>query len=260
MSKSSNKLEAAVLTIAGSDSCGGAGVQADLKTFHALGVYGSSVITAITAQNTLAVHAAEAVSPDLIAAQLNAVLDDLPIRAIKTGMLADAATVRVVSDIISCRCQNIPLIVDPVLVATSGNALTLEDTITALREDLIPLATLVTPNLEETRALAANESSAKAAAREILSLGCRAVLLKGGHYQDQHLEDWLITPREEIAFPHPRLAGEYHGTGCTLSAAIAAFMASGLDLNRSVSDGIEHVQEKLQAARLPKAGSLHLLD
>lgn len=260
MPNTDRKLETAVLTIAGSDSCGGAGVQADLKTFHALDTYGSSVITAITAQNTMGVHAAEAISADLIAAQLNAVLDDLPVRAIKTGMLADAATVRVVSDIIRNRCQNIALIVDPVLVATSGDSLTLEDTVTALKEDLIPLATLVTPNLEEARALAPDSATAKNAAREILALGCRSVLLKGGHDTDSQITDWLISDCEESGFQHPRLAGEYHGTGCTLSAAIAALMASGQELNTAVGTAINFVQRKLEAARLSESGNLFLLD
>lgn len=260
MPESEKKLATAALTIAGSDSCGGAGIQADLKTFNRLGVYGASVITAITAQNTLGVHAASTISADMIAAQLNAVLDDLPITAIKTGMLPDARTISLVSGIIRERCQDVVLIVDPVLVATSGDSLTAENTLNALKDELIPLATLVTPNLPEAAALATDARGPKQAARAILDLGCDAVLLKGGHEKESHITDWLITKREETGRQQIRIPGDFHGTGCTLSAAIAAFMASGKPLNQAVSQGIAHVQEKIKAARLSKSGSLYLLD
>jgi len=257
---SDKKLAAAALTIAGSDSCGGAGVQADLKTFHALGVFGASAITAITAQNTLGVQAATPISAELLASQINAVLDDIPVTAIKTGMLPNAEAIEVVSNIIGDRCGDIPLIVDPVLVATSGDSLTFGDTLCAMKEKLIPLATLVTPNLEEARTFAPDAETSNETAREFLALGCQAVLLKGGHEDGSRITDWLIKAGEETAFSHPRIAGSFHGTGCTLSAAIAALMASGTDLNHAVGAGINHVGEKIKAARLSKSGSLYLLD
>lgn len=260
MSDSNAILQYAALTIAGSDSCGGAGVQADLKTFRALGVYGSSAITAITAQNTIGVHSAEALSTQLLEAQVNAVLDDIPVTAIKTGMLPNAEAIEAVSNIIRARCKEIPLIVDPVMVATSGDSLTDEDTLAALTRRLFPLATLVTPNLEEARALAPNADSPEDAAREILSTGCRAVLLKGGHGNGSRISDSLVSREYEKEFSHPRLPGSFHGTGCTLSAAIAATMASGSDLVAAVSTGIEYVFQKIEAARLSKSGSLFLLD
>lgn len=253
------KIETAALTIAGSDSCGGAGIQADLKTFEHFGVYGASVITAITAQNTIAVHATEAVSAENITAQLYAVLDDIPVRAIKTGMLPDAAAIKAVSEVLRNRCKGLPLIVDPVLVATSGAALTVEDTINALKDQLIPLATIVTPNLEEAIALATNSTEPADAAHELLSLGCGAVLLKGGHGSSDQVTDVLLTSDQEIAFSHPHIPGDYHGTGCTLSAAIAALMANGANPEDSVRDGIEHVHEKIRHGRLPTSGNLHIL-
>lgn len=252
-------IETAALTIAGSDSCGGAGVQADLKTFERLGVYGASVITAITAQNTVAVHATQAVRAEIIAAQLEAVLDDLPVRAIKTGMLPDAAAIEAISAILERRCDGIPLIVDPVLVATSGASLTLEDTVTALQQRLIPLATLVTPNIAEARSLGDGGDDAVAAARGLLSLGCSAVLLKGGHGASDLVTDWLLSARGETRFDHPNAPGDYHGTGCVLSSAIAARMAMGVELQDAVRDGINHVQSAIANARRPLAGDLHLL-
>ncbi|MDX1556695.1 MAG: bifunctional hydroxymethylpyrimidine kinase/phosphomethylpyrimidine kinase [Xanthomonadales bacterium] len=179
MPESRPQLATAALTIAGSDSCGGAGIQADLRTFHSVGVHGASVVTAVTAQNTLEVSATESISATVIAAQLEAVLDDLPVRAIKTGMLPDAAAIESVSDIIERRCADIPLIVDPVLIATSGASLTVEDTITALLEQLFPLATLITPNRSEAQTLTGREDPLEAGQR-LLASGCGAVLLKGG--------------------------------------------------------------------------------
>src|SRR6476661_5602557 len=183
------------LTIAGSDSSGGAGIQADLKTFTALGVYGASVVTALTAQNTTGVRGVLAVPPEFILAQIEAVASDLNITAVKTGMLGDRATVLAVAEAVQ-RLRLRPLIVDPVMVATSGAALLAPDAVTALRETLIPLADLLTPNLPEAAALlagslAANVDAAKAQARDLLSLGAKAVLLKGGHGTDSTADDIL---------------------------------------------------------------------
>ncbi len=247
------------MTIAGSDSCGGAGIQADLATFKAHDVYATSVITALTAQNTLAVHTVQPASTDMIVAQLNAVLDDIPVRAIKTGMLPDAAAIEAVADTLEARAAHIPLVVDPVLVATSGASLTLEDTVAALRKRLIPLATLVTPNLAEAKALCPDAADHQAAAQAFLQLGCQAVLLKGGHGQAATITDWLVDESGARAFEHPALVGEFHGTGCVLSAAITANLSKGVGLQQSVEEGIGFVQQSIAAARLPLAGELHLI-
>lgn len=259
LTESKRKLETAALTIAGSDSCGGAGIQADLATFKAHGTYAATVITALTAQNTLAVHAVQSATTDIIVAQLNAVLDDLPIRAIKTGMLPDAAAIEAVAETLQSRAANIPLVVDPVLVATSGAALTVEDTVTALRTRLIPIATLVTPNLVEARALSPDASDPLDAGRELLSLGCQAVLLKGGHGQASTITDRLLDEAGTHTFEHRAREGEYHGTGCVLSAAITANLAQGDSLEDAVKKGIGFVQKSIASARLPLAGALHLI-
>ena len=261
MTQSGNRIETAVLTIAGSDSCGGAGVQADLRTFAAYGIHGASVITAVTAQNTVEVRATQAISPALIASQLEAVLDDLPICAIKTGMLPDAAAIERVADILESRCCHIPLIVDPVLVATSGAALTIEDTVSALQNRLFPLAALVTPNLVEARILSGAGADTRATdlAARLLAHGCGAVLLKGGHGDSPMMVDRLMTAAGETSFEHPALPGDYHGTGCVLSSAIAAQMATGVGLEEAVRFAIEYVQSAIADARLPLTGGLHLL-
>lgn len=245
------------LTIAGSDSSGGAGIQADLKTFTALGVYGASVVTALTAQNTTGVRGVLAVPPEFILAQIEAVASDLNITAVKTGMLGDRATVLAVAEAVQ-RLRLRPLIVDPVMVATSGAALLAPDAVTALRETLIPLADLLTPNLPEAAALlggslAANVDAAKAQARDLLSLGAKAVLLKGGHGTDSTADDILATSGSTIVLSRPRIQTAnslgVHGTGCTLSAAITAYLARGIDLFAAVEqaksfvwDAINHGQ------------------
>lgn len=261
MSPTKPSIDGAALTIAGSDSCGGAGIQADLKTFHDFDIYGASVITALTAQNTRAVTRAEGVSPQMIAAQLEAVLDDLPITAIKTGMLPDAAAIETVGEILARHCEGVPLVVDPVLVATSGASLTLEDTIQALRDHLIPLATVVTPNLAEAEALTGErpDGDPRRTAEPLLALGCRAVLVKGGHGEHDTVTDWLVSDNAVTPFGHPRVAGEYHGTGCVLSAAIAAALAGGRELEQAVAEGVAHVQSAIAGARLPLAGKLHII-
>lgn len=261
MSTRNPKIDRAALTIAGSDSCGGAGVQADLKTFQKFGTYGASVITALTAQNTLQVARAESISPDMIAAQLEAVLDDLPVAAIKTGMLPNAASIEAVAEIIARRCKGVPLIVDPVLVATSGAALTLEDTIEALRSRLFPLATLITPNLAEAEALSGHSprDEPRRMADPLLALGCGAVLVKGGHGDRDTITDWLVSENTAVPFRHRAAPGEYHGTGCVLSSAIAAGMAAGRNLQQAVEEGIAHVQSAIAGARRPSAGPLLII-
>ena len=229
------------LTIAGSDSSGGAGIQADLKTFSALGVYGASVITALTAQNTTGVSAVHVAPVDIVVAQLEAVLADLTVGAVKTGMLATDAIVAAVADVLA-RYPAIPLVVDPVLVASSGRRLLDPAAVATLRTRLFPRATIITPNLPEAAALlgggeAATVDEMEAQARALLAFGSAAVLLKGGHRSGSPAAtDVLVRagqPRELIEAPWVATTNT-HGTGCTLSAAIAAGLASGQPLTDAV--------------------------
>lgn len=241
------------LTIAGSDSSGGAGIQADLKAFSALGVYGASVLTALTAQNTQGVQAVHAVPPDFVAAQLTSVLNDLDVRAIKTGMLADAPIIRAVVGALSQRAAGIPLVVDPVMVATSGDLLLAREAIATLKSDLIPIATLITPNLPEAAALlgaaiAADEAGALDQLRALIDLGARAVLLKGGHGSGSEAVDYLAYAGMVRRFAAPRIATRNtHGTGCTLSAAIAAGLARGDNLETAVAGAKKYVHHAIAA-------------
>lgn len=230
------------MTIAGSDSGGGAGIQADLKTFSALGVYGSSVITAITAQNTVGVRAIHDVPSDIIAAQIDAVLEDLPIGAVKIGMLSTTAIIHAVAD--RLRAHNAPnIVLDPVMVAKSGDALLCDEAVDALKRELIPLATVLTPNLPEAARLlgCAPDTSPEVMARELLALGPQAVLVKGGHGDGDELCDVLLTRECDklYRFSHPRIVTpNTHGTGCTLSSAVAAGLARGKALPEAVDNAI----------------------
>jgi hydroxymethylpyrimidine/phosphomethylpyrimidine kinase len=245
------------LTIAGSDSGGGAGIQADLKTFQQFGVFGTSVIVAITAQNTRGVRAVEPVSPALVRAQLDALAEDLSPAALKTGMLADAALVQLIADTIRAN-QWRPVIVDPVMVATSGDRLLAPGGEGAIREALLPLATLVTPNLDEASLLTGRSvhdvPTMERAGRDLLSLGAQAALVKGGHLAGDALTDVLVTRTGVRHFSHPRLATRStHGTGCTLSAAITAGLALGRPLDAAVAGGLDFVHRAIAAA--PGLGS-----
>ena len=242
------------LTVAGSDSSGGAGIQADLKTFAAHGVYGASVLTAITAQNTRGVTGVHAIPPDMIRAQLAAVLDDLDVKAIKTGMVGNAAAIRaVVAGLAPAR--GIPLVVDPVMVATSGDVLLEPDAIATLIAELIPRADLLTPNLPEAgRLLGAGEATSEAdmvtQGRAICALGAKAVLIKGGHGAGAEAVDVLVSAAGVARFASPRIETIHtHGTGCTLSAAIAAGLASGLPLAEAISRAKRYVSGALEAGR-----------
>jgi hydroxymethylpyrimidine/phosphomethylpyrimidine kinase len=232
-------MPAIALTIAGSDSSGGAGIQADLKTFTALGVYGASVITALTAQNTTGVQAVHAVPAAFVAAQMASVLGDLSVGAIKTGMLADAEIIGAVAAGLAAR-PHIPVVVDPVMVATSGDPLLRPDAVATLRSALIPRAALLTPNLPEAAALlgvpaARSESEAAGQLTGLARLGAGAVLLKGGHGTGPEAVDLLQIGSRVIRIKGPRIeTRNTHGTGCTLSAAIAAFLAEGDDLETAV--------------------------
>jgi hydroxymethylpyrimidine/phosphomethylpyrimidine kinase len=241
------------LTIAGSDSSGGAGIQADLKTFAALGVYGATVITALTAQNTRGVAAIYDVPADFIAAQLDAVFSDLDIAAVKMGMLSQVAAIETVADGLK-RHNAKNIVLDPVMVATSGDRLLVPSAVEALRRELIPRSLVVTPNVPEAAALigaslARSEQEMEAQAREILSLGPRYVLIKGGHCEGADSVDLLIGQGDVVRLSAKRIASENtHGTGCTLSSAIAAGLVKGLDLVAAVRDAKTYVTASIAAA------------
>lgn len=248
------------LTIAGSDSGGGAGIQADLKSFHRFGVFGTSVITAVTAQNTHGVRAWAAIAEQLVAQQLDAVADDLRPGAVKSGMLGDAAVVRAVADGLR-RHQLAPYVLDPVMVATSGDPLLTADAVEAIRRELLPLADLVTPNLDEAAMLlgepvADEEAMGRAARRLVDELGAKAALVKGGHLSGSTTVDILYAGGALHSFRHPRIDTEdTHGTGCTLSAAITAGLASGVELLPAVERALDYVHEAIRTA--PGLGGGH---
>ncbi|MBW8769574.1 MAG: bifunctional hydroxymethylpyrimidine kinase/phosphomethylpyrimidine kinase [Gemmatimonadetes bacterium] len=248
------------LTIAGSDSGGGAGIQADLKTFMRFGVFGTSAITAVTAQNTLGVRAWERVSPALVRAQIDAVAADLRPAAIKSGMLGDAEVVRAVADGVRAHALR-PYVLDPVMVATSGDPLLEPDAVSAIVGELFPLASLVTPNLDEVAILTGERptdvAAMERAARELVSKrGARAALVKGGHLAGAELVDVLFDGRTVRRFTHERVdTTSTHGTGCTLSAAIAAGLALRVPLENAVELGLEYVRRALVSA--PGLGAGH---
>ncbi len=249
------------LTIAGSDSSGGAGIQADLKTFTVLGVYGASVLTALTAQSTRGVTAILPVPAEFVTQQIDAVAGDLRIAAVKTGMLNDRATVLAVVAGVRRHALH-PLVVDPVMVATSGDMLLQPDAVEAVRRDLLPLADVITPNLAEAARLlglpvAADEAEMEQQAQALLALGPMAVLLKGGHGNASEAVDILVTrvaPPVRLALPRIETANT-HGTGCTLSAALAAGLARGESLRDAVASAKRFVHAALEAGRDLRIGS-----
>jgi hydroxymethylpyrimidine/phosphomethylpyrimidine kinase len=241
------------LTIAGSDSSGGAGIQADLKSFAALGVYGASVITALTAQNTRGVTGIHQVPPDFVTAQIDAVFSDLAVDAVKIGMVAQLATIEAIAEgLAHWRPKHIVL--DPVMVATSGDRLLAADAVEALRTKLVPRASLITPNLPEAAALlnepvAASGAEIEDQGRRLLAMGCPAVLIKGGHGQGAESTDYLVTANGIIALPALRIAtNNTHGTGCSLSSAIAAGLARGEDMETAVRNAKAWVSAAIAAA------------
>jgi hydroxymethylpyrimidine/phosphomethylpyrimidine kinase len=247
------------LTIAGSDSGGGAGIQADLKTFHQFGVFGTSAIVALTAQNTRGVRAVEAVSHRMVEAQLDALAADLPPDALKTGMLADAGLVALVAAAIRSHGWS-PLVVDPVMVATSGDRLLSTGAEQVLRAELLPLAAVVTPNLDEAEILTGRAvrdvPAMERAGTDLLRLGARAALVKGGHLGGPALTDVLVSPQGVRHFRRPRLdTRSTHGTGCTLSAALTAGLALRRDLETAVRDALDYVARAMAAA--PGLGGGH---
>jgi len=241
------------LTIAGSDSSGGAGIQADLKTFAAFGVYGASVITALTAQNTRGVSGIHAVPADFVTAQLDAVFDDLDVAAVKIGMVAQLSTIGAIAAALS-RKSPAHVVLDPVMVATSGDRLLSADAVSALRKRLFPWASLITPNLPEAAALleegvALDEAAIASQGKRLLASGARAVLIKGGHGQGRESIDYLFSGDDIIALPAPRVATKNtHGTGCSLSSAIAANLAKGETLEQAVRGAKTWITAAIEAA------------
>lgn len=238
------------LTIAGSDPSGGAGIQADLKTFHQFGVYGEAVVTLVTVQNSLRVERVEVLSPELVSAQIAAVLEDIPPAAAKIGALGSVEVVRAVAE--SASRFAFPLVVDPVMISKHGAPLLAHDAVAALRDCLLPRATLLTPNVPEAEALAdlpiRSPADARAAALRIRHRGVPAVLIKGGHKQGD-ATDLLLDAAGFAEFPAPRVDTRHtHGTGCTYSAAIAAGLAHGLGLRDAVARAKRFVHEAIRTA------------
>lgn len=250
------------VTIAGSDSSGGAGIQADLKTFSALGVYGASVITALTAQNTQGVTAIHDVPPDIIAAQIDAVFSDLRVGAVKIGMLSVPAAIAAVAAGLDRHPQT-HVVLDPVMVATSGARLLAPDAVAALQRELFPRAGIITPNLLEAAALlgepvAADEDAMHRQAESLLAAGARAVLIKGGHGHTDVSVDLLAEPGGITRLAAPRVpTRNTHGTGCTLSSAIAAGLAKGQTLATAVGHAKDYVTRAIAAADRLEVGSGH---
>jgi hydroxymethylpyrimidine/phosphomethylpyrimidine kinase len=252
-----------VLTVAGSDSGGGAGIQADLKTFSALGCYGMSVITALTAQNTTGVRAIHPVPPDFVEEQLEAVLTDMGAAAVKIGMLYSGELIRAVArQLVKHRVQNI--VVDPVMVAQSGDSLLQDEAVTALKEVLFPLASVVTPNLHEASVLVGRKvrtlDEMGLAARELGASGAQSILIKGGHLSGNDSTDLLYLPagKRTVTLKAERIdTRNNHGTGCTLSSAIASFLARGESLETAVSKAKDYLTGALRAGMAYRLGKGH---
>lgn len=255
-------MTAIALTIAGSDSSGGAGIQADLKTFSALGVYGASVITAITAQNTRGVTAVHDVPAEIVAAQMDAVFSDLPVATVKIGMLSRAPTIDIVAERLE-HWGKTSVVLDPVMVATSGDRLLQPNAIAALIARLLPLARVITPNLPEAAALldtdiAMSEDEMRDQATRLLDFGPHAVLIKGGHGDGAESVDLLVTRESMLRLAAPRIATRNtHGTGCTLASALAAGLAKGLELEAAAHMAKAYLTAALSAADSLRVGHGH---
>lgn len=251
------------LTIAGSDSGGGAGIQADIKTMSALGCYASSVVTAVTAQNTQQVYCIQNIETKVVEAQLHAVLTDLRPDAIKIGMTGSAENMVSIAKTLS-EAREIPLIIDPVMVSTSGNKLMDDGAIDTFTEHLLPIATLLTPNIPEAEALAgmriASEADADKVAKAILNRGCRALLIKGGHLEGKTKSDrlYFADNREPMVFNAETIVSRNtHGTGCTLSSAICAFTARGLPIEEAVARAKHYVSDAIRMGADVEIGNGH---
>ncbi len=253
-------MTAIAVTIAGSDSGGGAGIQADLKTFSALGVYGASVITALTAQNTHGVSGIHNVPPEFVAAQIDAVFSDLDVGAVKIGMLSTPGVIEVVAGGLD-RWHQSKVVLDPVMVAASGDPLIGDTAVSFVRDAMLPRAMLITPNLPEAARLldepvAADGAAMEAQAQLLRDRGARAVLLKGGHAEGSESADYLLTASGGRWLTAPRIATtNTHGTGCTLSSAIAAGLAKGMDLDAAVDAGKAYISAAIAAADRLRIGT-----
>jgi len=240
-----------VLVIAGSDSGGGAGIQADIKTVTALGGYAATAVTAITVQNTLGVTGVHAIPTDIVLAQARAVLDDIGADAIKTGMLGSAEIVEAVADVLAG--AGVPAVIDPVMIAKGGASLLADSALAAVRARLVPVAALLTPNAPEAATLTglavATTDDLRRAADALLAMGARAVLMKGGHVPGETVTDLLVTPDSETSFSGPRMDTRHtHGTGCTLASAVAAGLAQGQRLETAVAQAWAYVAEAIRRA------------
>ncbi|HSM95901.1 MAG TPA: bifunctional hydroxymethylpyrimidine kinase/phosphomethylpyrimidine kinase [Rhizomicrobium sp.] len=249
-----------LLIIAGSDSGGGAGIQADIKTATAFGVYAMTAVTAVTAQNTRGVKAIHSVPTAVVSEQIAATLSDIGADAIKIGMLGSAATVRAVADSLKRHAKKIPIVLDPVMVSTSGSRLLAPGAVSALTKELFPLAMLVTPNIPEAKVLAklrsASRSDAEAAARKLMGMGAQAALIKGGHATRSTIDDVMVWKGGVEVYAFPRIRTRHtHGTGCTLSTAIACGLAKGESLPLAVGRAREYVQSAIETA--PGLGKGH---
>lgn|SRR5579872_2069899 len=249
-----------VLVIAGSDSGGGAGIQADIKTITMFGAYAATAITALTAQNTLGVAAVHVAPLDFVARQIEVVMRDIGADVVKTGMLADAATIEAVCDALAQFAPGVPVVVDPVMVATSGARLLADDALSLLMRRLLPIARVITPNLPEAEALAGmpipDVAAMHRAADSLLSLGVPAVLLKGGHLPGTQVVDLLATEDGVEEFAAPRIdSRNTHGTGCTLASGIAASLAQGMTLREAVLRARDYVRAAIASA--PGFGAGH---
>lgn len=253
------------LTIAGSDCSGGAGMQADLKTFAALGVFGASAITAATAQNTSAVSDVRVFDAAFVERQIRACFEDLPVAAVKTGMLANAditsTVAEVLHDLLRSADNPVMLVVDPVMIATSGASLLDDEAVSTLVDELLPLATLVTPNLPEAAALTGRspDTDPETLGGLLLESGVGAVLIKGGHAKGRLCRDLLVARGASRSFEWPRLVGDYHGTGCAYAAAIAALGARGWPLEDAVEQAGRWLHKQIGAAFRPLHGCLGVL-
>jgi hydroxymethylpyrimidine/phosphomethylpyrimidine kinase len=246
-------LKGRVLIVAGSDSGGGAGIQADIKAVTAMGAFAATAVTALTAQNTLGVHGVWPVPTDFLRQQMRLVLEDIGADALKTGMLHDTPTIEAVCEEIAALAPSVPLVADPVMVAKGGHALLQPEAVEAIRRLLLPMAAVITPNLPEAEVLlgrAVPDAAAMPdAARDLLAMGPRAVLLKGGHLPGGTVVDLLATPEGIEAFESPRIESRHtHGTGCTLASAIAAGIAQGMRLRDAVARARAYVQAAIRSA------------
>jgi hydroxymethylpyrimidine/phosphomethylpyrimidine kinase len=249
-----------VLVIAGSDSGGGAGIQADIKTLSALGVYAATAITAVTVQNTQGVTGIHAIPPDIVAGQITAVMEDIGADCIKIGMLGNEATIHAVADALDACAKDVPVVLDPVMVAKGGAHLLEEAAVDALKTRLLPKATVLTPNIPEAEALTgATIRDLNDMGREgerLRDLGTMAVYMKGGHMEGPRVTDMLVTEEDETVFEAPRIDTRHtHGTGCTLASAIAAGIAQGMDLIDASARAHDFVRAAMESA--PGLGKGH---